>query len=294
MYCAGLERLVPAAAQTSSWSCCTVRWRFIRFVVCAVASLILAVGAASAAEAAGVPKLPDQLDIQAVDTYLTHQVRQRNRVGLSVAVFNDGKPVLVKGYGKQSIESGEPVQADTLFAIGSVSKQFTCAVILLLAEDGRLSLFDPVGTYYPNLTRALDITLLDLMHHVSGYPDYYPLDFVDRRMKRPKAPDDLLQEYAGGKLDFEPGTKYSYSNTGYILLARVAEKVSGKSFGQLLAERIFQPLGMYHTVYEANPSDPRLARGYTTFALSKPEVALPESVGWLGGAGERCYYLNEV
>jgi D-alanyl-D-alanine carboxypeptidase len=123
------------------------------------------------------------------------------------------------------------------------------------------------------------------MNHVSGYPDYYPLDFVDRRMQQPIAPDELLRQYAGGKLDFEPGTRYSYSNTGYILIGRVVERVSGESLGAFLARRIFKPLGMNHTFYELDPADGRLATGYTTFALSDPEPAVPEGKGWLGGAG---------
>ena len=100
----------------------------------------------------------------------------------------------------------QPVEPDTSFAVGSVTKQFTCACVFLLAEQGKLSVDDPVAKYYPRLTRAKDITLRDLMNHTAGYPDYYPLDFLDRRMLKPIAIDALLKEYAGGKLDFEPGT----------------------------------------------------------------------------------------
>src|SRR5204863_4586753 len=139
------------------------------------------------------------------------------------------------------------------------------------AEQGKLSVQDKVAKYYPNLTRAKDITLLDLMNHVSGYPDYYPLDFVDRRMKQAIAADELLRQYAGGKLDFEPGSRYSYSNTGFILLGRVIEKVSGESLGSFLTRRLFKPLGMDHTFYELDAADGRLARGYLSFLLSEPE-----------------------
>ena len=189
-------------------------------------------------------KLPDTFDTRAIDSFLSAQVQLANRVGLSIAIVKDGQVVLAKGYGKRSLEDRRPVEPDTLFAIGSVTKQFTCACVLLLAEDGKLSANDPVAKYYPNLTRAKDITLLDLMNHVSGYPDYYPLDFVDRRMQAAIAEDELLRQYAGGKLDFEPGSKYSYSNTGYILLARVVEKASGETFGAFLSRRILKPLGM--------------------------------------------------
>jgi CubicO group peptidase (beta-lactamase class C family) len=172
-----------------------------------------------------------------------------------------------------------------LFAIGSVTKQFTCAAILLLAEQGKLSVRDPVEKYYPALTRAKEITLLDLMNHTSGYPDYYPLDFVDRRMRQRIASDELLRLYAGGKLDFEPGSNWSYSNTGYILLGRIVEKVSGESFVAFLTRHILEPLGLSHTLYEPASGDARLARGYTTFALSSPEAVEPEASGWIGAAG---------
>lgn len=230
-------------------------------------------------------KIPDAFDAQAVDHFLSAQVQQPNRVGFSVAIVKDGRLVFAKGYGKRSLRDGRSVETNTLFAIGSVTKQFTCAAILLLSEEGKLSVRDTVAKYYPNLTRAKEITLLDLMNHVSGYPDYYPLDFVDRRMLKPIAEDELLREYAGGKLDFEPGTKWSYSNTGYILLGRVVEQVSGENLGAFLSRRIFQPLGMRQTFYEMDLTDRRLATGYQSFALSDPEVIAPEASGWLRGAG---------
>lgn len=253
-----------------------------RFALCA---LLLSCFLVQLRAANPPAKLPDTFDVSAVDAYLSEQVKQNSRVGLSIAVVKEGQVVLAKGYGKRSLEDGRAVETNTVFAIGSVSKQFTCAAILLLADDGKLSVHDPVSKYYPNLTRAADITLLDLMNHVSGYPDYYPLDFLDRRMLQPIAEDELIRQYAGGKLDFEPRSKYSYSNTGYILLGRIAEKVSGENLGAFLARRIFQPLDMAQTIYELDPKDPRLATGYQTFALSEPEVIAPEGAGWLRGAG---------
>jgi D-alanyl-D-alanine carboxypeptidase len=229
--------------------------------------------------------LPDSLEVESIDHFIEAAVRQNGLVGLSVAILKDGEIILNRGYGRQSIARGEPVKPDTLFAIGSVTKQFTCACVLLLAEDGKLSVHDNVAKYYPALTRAGDITLLDLMNHTSGYPDYYPLDFVDRRMQKPIVADDLLSRYAGGKLDFEPGTRYSYSNTGYILLGQVVEKVTGESFETFLSRRILTPLGMTNTLYEPDASNPRIARGHTSFALSSPEAIEPEARGWVGAAG---------
>jgi|ERR1043166_3695795 CubicO group peptidase (beta-lactamase class C family) len=228
-------------------------------------------------------KAPEKFDVGAIDSYLSSQVREKGRVGLSVAIVRNGEVVLAKGYGRRSLQ-GLPVDADTQFAIGSVTKQFTCACVLLLAQDGKLAVRDKVAKYYPKLTRASDVTLLDLMNHSSGYPDYYPLDFVDRRMQKPISEDDLIQQYAGGGLDFEPGTEWSYSNTGFILLGRIVEKVSGRSFGDFLEGRILKPLGLKHTTLGPNPKGD-VATGYTSFALSSAEPVAPEAEGWLGGAG---------
>jgi CubicO group peptidase (beta-lactamase class C family) len=140
-------------------------------------------------------------------------VREHGYPGLSLAIVRDGKLVLAKGYGKRSLEDGDPVEPETMFSVGSVTKQFTCASVLLLAEDGKLSVDDKVAKYFPELTRAGDVTLLDLMSHTSGYPDFYPLDFVDRRLHNPIAPDALLAQYGGGKLDFEPRARATRTAT---------------------------------------------------------------------------------
>ncbi len=227
----------------------------------------------------------DRSDAAAIDAFLRAEAEKKGRVGLSVAVVKDGHLVLAKAYGKRSLETGAAADGNTLFAIGSVTKQLTCASVLMLADEGKLSPADKVSKYYPGLTKADEITLLDLMHHTSGYPDYYPLDFVDRRMRRGIAPDELIRQYAGGKLDFAPGTKWSYSNTGYIILGRVVEKVSGLPLGRFMEQRLFKPLGMTRTVYEPEAGDERLAKGYTAFATGGPERIDPEGRGWLEGAG---------
>lgn len=228
---------------------------------------------------------PSSFDLPAIDAYVAGQVRAKSYPGLALTIVRDGKVIFAKGYGRRSLMSEERVTADTPFAIGSVTKQFTCACILMLAEDGKLSVEDRVAKYYPNLTRAQDITLYDLMTHASGYPDYYPLDFVDRRLRKPIAIDQLLAAYAGGKLDFEPGTRWSYSNTGFLLLGRVIEKVSKEPMGQFLRRRILEPLGMKHCVFDPGENVAGLARGHTTFALGPMEPAPREGDGWLHAAG---------
>jgi D-alanyl-D-alanine carboxypeptidase len=222
---------------------------------------------------------------QALERAIAHELSRRGGVGATVAIVENGRPLLARGFGRRSLESPARVDADTLFGIGSVTKQFTAAAALLLAEQGKLSVDDKVAKYYPGATRASDITILDLMNHVSGYPDYYPLDFVDRRMLKPIEPDELIRRYAGAPLDFEPGTRWSYSNTGFVLLGRILEKASGQSLGSLFREKIFAPLGMSHTIYDPGADDRRVATGFTSFALTKLTPASREGDGWVGAAG---------
>lgn len=239
----------------------------------------------AAPQTPATPVRPERFDPAAIDAYLAAQVAHRGFVGLSVAIVRDGELVLARGYGKRSLATDAPVDSDTAFAIGSVTKQFTCAAALLLAEDGRLTLQDRVLKHYPDLTSADTITLDHLLSHTSGYHDYYPLDFVDSRMARPIDPDELLRQYAGVPLDFPPGTRYSYSNTGFILAGRILERTTGTSFGDLLQQRIFTPLKLERT-YFAPPQDaPNLATGYTTFSLGPPIPAPAEAAGWVHAAG---------
>lgn len=245
--------------------------------------LLLIAVPCSFADTAPVP--PKSLDADAIDKFLTKQVEQNGYVGLSVAIVRDGIVVLAKGYGKASLKPEAAVETSTPFAAGSITKQFTAACIFLLAEDGKLSVRDSVAKYYPELTKAKEITLYDLMTHAAGYPDYYPLDFVDRRMEKAIQPDVLLKEYAGGKLDFEPGSRWSYSNTGFVLLGRIIEKVSGKSYGDFLSERILKPLEMKDTIFDPKADHKGLAIGHTAFALGEPEPAAREAPGWIHAAG---------
>ncbi len=252
----------------------------------AMAPLLLATrgslrkGAAEEAE----PKPPELFDAGKIDSYVAGQVKAKGFVGLSLAVVRDGAIVLAKGYGLASRETHTPVDVDTAFAVGSITKQFTCASALLLAEEGKLSLEDKVAKYYPELTSANSITLDDVGAHLSGYPDYYPLDFLDERSRHAILPDDLLRRYAGTQLDFEPRSRWSYSNTGFVLLGRAAEKAGGQPLAAIFSSRIFGPLGMTHASYEPKAGTPGLAEGYMSFALGDPSPAEREAEGWGGGA----------
>jgi CubicO group peptidase (beta-lactamase class C family) len=253
------------------------------FIAVAVAALVAGAWTARAARAAA-----DQAGASAPDAIgraIEQEISRRGGVGATVAVVDRGRVVLARGFGRRSIDAVVPVDDNTLFGFGSVTKQFTAASALLLAERGKLAVTDTVAKYYPGLTRANDITLLDLMNHVSGYPDYYPLDFVDRRMLESIAPDDLIRRYASARLDFDPGTRWSYSNTGFVLLGRILERASGQPLGAFMQQNIFAPLGMTHTVFAPAAGDPRVAPGHTSFALAPLARATREGDGWVGAAG---------
>lgn len=228
------------------------------------------------------PAAPHALDTAAIDAWVAATVRERGAIGASLVVVRDGKTVLARGYGVATLGTDRAVDADTPFALGSISKQLACAVVLSLPDEGKLAMTDPVAKYEPKLPRANEITLADLGGHTSGYRDYYPLDYVDRRMLAPIQPDALVAEYAGLGTDFAPGSHYSYSNTGFVLLARIAERVGGKPYEQLLAERIAGPLKLpLSTTRPANA-----ASGHVAFLLEPPTVAPFEAAGWLLGAGD--------
>jgi len=198
---------------------------------------------------------------------------------VSIGVVKDGRIAYVKAYGK--------ARSEMRYSIGSVSKQFTAGAILMLAEEGKLSLDDKVGRFLPNLTRANEITIRQLLSHTSGYQDYYPLDYVAPFMQKPVTADEILKTWAGKALDFDPGTRWQYSNTNYVVAGRILERVTGKSLSAFLQARIFGPLGMTSVIdldeKSLTESD---AAGYTRFGLGPARPVAPEGRGWLFAAGE--------
>ena len=220
-----------------------------------------------------------------LDRYVAAVVEAQHAVGVTVGVMHQGQLVFAKGYGLANVAAKTPVAPDTLFAIGSVTKQFTCAVALQLQQEGKLSFAESVAKYAPALTRAADITVRDLAGMVSGYRDYYPLDFVDRPMAAARPSAAIITEFASRPLDFAPRARYSYSNTGYLLLGRIAELAGGEPFAAALERRLLTPLGLTHTRFEPARGGPGMAEGYTPIGLGPVEPAVPEGTGWIGAAG---------
>ena len=205
----------------------------------------------------------------------------------SIAIVKDGEIAYVQAYGAARLDPRVPARPDMRYSIGSISKQFTATAILMLAEEHKLSLDDPVSRFLPNLTRANEVTIRQLLSHTSGYQDYWPQDYVPPFMKQETTADQILDRWARRPLDFEPGTQYQYSNTGFVIAGLIVEKASGTPLLPFLQARIFGPLGM-ESVF--NVDQGRLgdtdATGYIRFALGPLRPAPKEGKGWLFAAGE--------
>jgi CubicO group peptidase (beta-lactamase class C family) len=196
-----------------------------------------------------------------VDEYIKSEIEKRKIPGLSLAVVKNGEVIKAQGYGLANIELKVPATADTIYQSGSVGKQFTSAAVMLLVEEGKINLDDRISKYLdPTPEIWKEITVRHLLTHTSGIKNYgekdinYRQDYTD---------EELIKVAASFPLDFQPGEKWSYSNTGYILLGYVIKKASGKFYGDYLKERVFAPLGMT-TARVINEEDiiPNRAAGY--------------------------------
>lgn len=205
----------------------------------------------------------------------------------SIAIVRGGEIVYEQAYGDGRIDPAAPATPAMRYAIGSVSKQFTATAILLLAEEGKLRLDDKVARWFPRLTRAREISLRQLLSMTSGYQDYWPQDYVFTDMQRPATAESIIRRWAGKPLDFDPGTRWQYSNTNYVIAAAIVERVTGIGFMEFLRRRIFTPLGMTSVAdFDVGPLSPSDAGPYLRNALGPLRPAPKEGSGWLFGAGQ--------
>ncbi|MGP8175717.1 MAG: serine hydrolase domain-containing protein [Terracidiphilus sp.] len=254
------------------------------------AGLVILALATAAAPAQTVETLDPALRAR-VDRIAAQLLEQTGVPSASVAVVQHGKLVYTHAYGSARLATpttpAVPATPDMRYSIGSISKQFTAAAILLLQEEGKLSLDDAVGKYVPGLTRGGDVTIRQILSHTSGYQDYWPEDYVMTPMLAPESAQQILDTWAKKPLDFEPGTQWQYSNTNYVIAGRIVETATGAPLMDFLARRIFRPLGM-NSVW--NSDEAKLtqadATAYYRHALGPLRVAPKEGRGWMFAAGE--------
>lgn len=221
----------------------------------------------------------------------------------SVLVAENGKVIYKKGFGMANIEWEIPNSTDTKFRIGSVTKQFTAALIMQLVEEGKIKLDGKITDYLPDYRKDTGgkITVHQLLNHTSGIPSYTGLPgFFANESRNPYSVKDFVKKFAGGDLEFEPGTKFSYNNSGYFLLGAIIEQVTGKPYAQVLRERILDPLDMKDTGYDLHsPLIKKRAWGYQKspegyMNAAYLDMSLPYAAGSMYSTVEDLYQWDQA
>ncbi len=239
-----------------------------------------------AARLATAQELPQATRVE-IDKSVNELLAKSGAPSASIAIVKEGKVAWTGAYGLSRVEPRAVATPEMRYSIGSISKQFTAAAILLLAEDGKLALDDRVVRWFPDLTRARDVSIRHLLTMTSGYSDFWPQDYVMPMMLQDVTPMQIAETWARKPLDFEPGTRSQYSNTNYVIAGMIVERAAGMPFMEFLQSRIFTPLGM-KTVYDTDrralpPGD---AERYMRFGLGPVRQAPKEGKGWMFAAGE--------
>jgi CubicO group peptidase (beta-lactamase class C family) len=193
--------------------------------------------------------VPDGRLSSSVDEFVNAELRAQRIPGIALAVVRGGKIVKAAGYGMANVELSVATKPESIFQTGSVGKQFTATAVMMLVEEGKVGLDDKISTYFPDSPPAWkDITVRHLLTHTSGIPDYTSEKTGGAiNLRADYTEEELVKKIAALPLDFEPGEKWSYSNSGYLILGVLIHHVSGEFYGDVLQRRVFQPLQMTST-----------------------------------------------
>src|SRR2546429_7327479 len=262
-------------------------------ILCSAFRLATLILACSCARANAQDQLPAEMQHK-IDKVATDALAKTGLPSASVAVVKDGQIAYLHAYGNARLDTATPAKPEMRFSIGSISKQFTAAGILLLQEQGKLSLDDKVGKFLPGLTRANEVTVHQLLSHTSGYQDFWPQDYVMPNMLKPTTPQAIADEWAKKPLDFEPGSRWQYSNTNYTLAGMVVEKAAGMPFFQFVRTRILEPAGLTSVAnFDVNPRA-ATATGYIRYGLGPLRPAPDAGAGWMWAAGELAMTASDL
>lgn len=214
------------------------------------------------------------------DDYITSAMRERNIPALALCVLRGGKIVKQQAYGQANVELGVPATLETVFPLASITKTFTAAGIMALAEDGKVSLDDPARKYLPRLPRQwAGVTVRHLLTHTSGLPDVTVDDDLGTYIAETR--EGALKKLAAMPLSGRPGTKWEYNETNYVLLAMIIEKISGLSYEQYMDGRFFRPLGMGTAAFgDARELIPQRASAYTRYQIRDGKSVLSTGKFW--------------
>jgi len=233
-----------------------------------------------------------------VDAFVAAEMREQRIPGLALAVLRDGKVVKTQGYGLANVELNAAVKSETVFQTGSVGKQFAATAVMMLVEEGKVGLDDKLSKYLTGTPEAWkEVTVRNLLTHTSGIADYTNHEYTKAggliNLRGDYTEAELYQKLVQLPLNFETGTKWKYSNTGYVLLGFLIHRVTGEFYGDFLQERIFRPLGMSATrIISERDIVPNRASGYE---LVKGEI---KNQGWvsatLNTTADGALYTNVV
>lgn len=234
---------------------------------------------------------------------LLSQYHKYGQFNGSVLVADNGKVLYEKGFGLANMEWNIPNTPDTKFRLGSITKQFTATLILQLVEQGKIKLDGKLIDYLPDYRKdtGSKVTVHHLLSHTSGIPSYTSLPgFFENVSRNPFTVDDFIKKYASGDLEFEPGSKFAYDNSGYFLLGAIIEKITGKPYEQVLKENIFDPVGMKNSGYDhwgtiinkRATGYSKTARGYQTAPYL--DMSIPYAAGSLYSTVEDLYLWDQA
>jgi D-alanyl-D-alanine carboxypeptidase len=224
--------------------------------------------------------------VAAIDRIAQTAIERKATPSVVIGIAKQGRLVFVKAYGYRNLDDRVPADVDTAYGIGSNTKQFTAACVLMLRDEGKLDLDAPVGRYLPGLAHGEVVTVRELLTHTGGYVEFTELDDFDRLAARPATTEEILRTVLDRPLAFTPGTRWEYSNTGYVILTAMIERLSGMRYADFLRTRIFEPLAMTRTRYENESAvEPDRATGYTRFAMGPQEHEQHVDYSWFAGAG---------
>ncbi len=233
-------------------------------ILAAFLSLVLM--AAIGAPFAHALELLDEESRNRIEALANERIEAAPLVGLAIGIVHDGRTLMLEGFGLAETESERQATEDTRFQIASLSKQFAAVSVMLLVQDGKLDLADAIGDILHGLPESWQaIKVEQLLGHTSGVADYTKLPDILSIYQLDLGRDEVLGHLYGQPLDFEPGSAWEYSNSGYFLIGMIIEEISGMSYADFLARRIFEPLDMRSSYLEPiRNDDPRRAIGYDT------------------------------
>lgn len=235
--------------------------------------------------------------VRYVDSVANAAVSEHRTPGVSIAIVKNGQTILAKGYGYADLENDVAATPQTVYRIGSVTKQFTAAAIMRLMEQGKLSLDDTLQKFFPNYpAQGHRVTVRQLLNHTSGIRSYTSMGPKWQRLMRlDMAPDSMLALFAPEPFDFKPGDQWRYDNSGFFLLGMIVEKVSGKTYGQYLQDEFFTPLHLTGTVYcDEAPIIKHRAEGYSPRPGGRFVNAEPLSMTQPYAAGSLCSTVTDL